>query len=92
MIGYFNEYVLIYFSSPPDSPDHGNGLYNSSNEFQRLPSVTVHQIDSNNHDPDGSFEDDDTDIDQTDSQCQVNYITAHVLYDFDGKKSIDQSC
>ncbi len=81
---------MICFS-PPDIPDHhGNGLYNSSNEFHRLPSVTVHQIDSTNE-PDGSFEDEDTDIDQTDSQCQGNYITAHVLYDFDGKRSKNQS-
>jgi hypothetical protein len=54
--------------------------------------MTVHQIESANHEPDASFEDEDTDIDQTDSQYQEqsnqeNYMKAYVLYDFNGKRN-----
>lgn len=51
--------------------------------------MTVHQIDTANQEANGSFEDDDTDIDQTDSQYQEQlnreqYNKAFALYEFNG--------
>jgi len=51
--------------------------------------MTVHQIDSTNHEPNSSFEEEDTDIDQIDTQYQEqsnqeNHTKAYVLYDFNG--------
>lgn len=76
---------MIYFSPPDLSESNGNGNYDQSNEFHRLPSVTVHQIDTTNQDANGSFEDEDEDIDQIDSQYQQeNYNKAYALYEFNG--------
>jgi hypothetical protein len=83
---------MIFFS-PPDIPGNNrNGIYDQSNEFHCLPSITsmtVHQIETTNHEPNGSFEDEDTD--QTDSQYQEqsnkgNSMKAYVLYDFNGER------
>jgi hypothetical protein len=87
--------IKILCFSPPDISEHnGNGICDQSNEFHRLPSITsmtVNQIDTTNHERNGSFEDEDTDIDQTDSQYQEqsnqeNYMKAYALYDFNGKR------
>ncbi|CAF3783803.1 unnamed protein product [Adineta steineri] len=79
--------------SSSDIPEpNGNGIYEQANEFHYLPSLTsttVQQIDTPTRESNGSFEDEDADIDQTDSQCQEqsnqgNYMKAYALYDFNG--------
>ncbi|CAF0941527.1 unnamed protein product [Rotaria sordida] len=75
---------------PPDIPE--DNIYDQPNEFHCLPSITsmtVNQSDTTVHDGNGSFEDEDNDVDQTESSYheplnQENHIKACVLYDFNG--------
>ncbi|CAF0722039.1 unnamed protein product [Adineta ricciae] len=82
--------------SSSDIPEQiGNGIYDQTNEFHCLPSITsmtVHQIDTPTRESNGSFEDEDADQDQIDNQDfeqtnQENYIKAYALYDFNGQGS-----
>lgn len=82
---------FLDFSS---TDSNGNGILpeDQSNEFHRLPSITsmtMHQIDSNTDDANGSFEDEDEDEDVEPIQTTnpSNSLTAHVLYDFNSKES-----
>ncbi|CAF2834271.1 unnamed protein product [Rotaria sp. Silwood2] len=77
----------------PDIPEHNkNSIYDQPNEFHCLPSIismTVNQTDTTTPDTNGSFEDEDNDVDQIESPYheplnQNNYTKACVLYDFNG--------
>ncbi|CAF4380355.1 unnamed protein product, partial [Rotaria sp. Silwood2] len=77
----------------PDIPEHNkNSIYDQPNEFHCLPSIismTINQTDTTTPDTNGSFEDEDNDVDQIESPYheplnQNNYTKACVLYDFNG--------
>ncbi|CAF4408497.1 unnamed protein product, partial [Rotaria socialis] len=79
--------------SPPDIPEHNrNNIYDQPSEFHCLPSITsmtIHQTDGTTDEVNGSFEDEDDDIDRHESPYhepsnQENHSKAYVLYDFTG--------
>ncbi|CAF0972562.1 unnamed protein product [Rotaria sp. Silwood1] len=74
-------------------PEHNrNVIYDQPNEFHCLPSITsmtINQTDTTTLDTNGSFEDEDNNVDQTESSYheplnQENYIKASAMYDFNG--------
>ena len=90
----------VSFSSSDIPEQIGNGIYDQTNEFHCLPSITsmtVNQIDTPTRESNGSFEDEDADQDQIDNRDfeqtnQENYIKAYVLYDFNGKYISRKRC
>ena len=53
--------------------------------------MEIHRIETPTRKSNGSFEDEDPDIDQTDGQCQEelnqdNLMKAYALYEFNGKE------
>ncbi|CAF3407576.1 unnamed protein product [Rotaria sp. Silwood1] len=79
--------------SSSEIPEHNrNVIYDQPNEFHCLPSITsmtINQTDTTTLDTNGSFEDEDNNVDQTESSYheplnQENYIKASAMYDFNG--------
>ncbi|CAM4750843.1 unnamed protein product [Rotaria magnacalcarata] len=78
---------------PPDILEHNrNNIYDQPSEFHCLPSITsmtIHQTDGTGDEVNGSFEDEDEDIDRHESPYhepsnQENCSKAYALYDFTG--------